>query len=97
MNSNTIESNYTDFLPNDTTVSSDIFIFWQTLFLGDDAEVILHILPPCQLHILLGIVNHILDSLDELGWPIVQWLKDNLGFEQEKYHGGKECCSKKPF
>ena len=56
-------------------------------------------MPSSEQHseVLWVMVNHILDSLDELGWPIVQWLKDNLGFEQEKYHGGKECCSKKPF
>ena len=59
------------------------------LFPGPDSTRIFEICPPDELHLLLGITKHIVDSLNEQ-WgenQLNDWLEEH-GIRREKYYSG---------
>ena len=59
------------------------------LFTGPDSTRIFEICPPDELHLLLGVTKHIVDSLNEQ-WgqnKLNDWLEEN-GIRREKYYNG---------
>ena len=48
----------------------------------------LDIIPPMELHLLLGVVNHLLKFLKSTCPHLEEWLK-HLGVAPEPYHGGQ--------
>ena len=53
----------------------------------EDSLRIIDIVTPMELHILLGIFNHIYDELYKVWNKVEQWAK-KLNFERAKYYGG---------
>ena len=59
----------------------------------DQDDLVVHVVPPCELHILLGLGNDLFKALDEklkamnFGHVIVIWLQ-GLGLKKSEYHGG---------
>ena len=60
----------------------------------EDSRLILDIIPPMELHLLLGIVNHLFKNLSELWSGGKQW-PSLLHIQLQPYHGeqfaGNEC------
>ena len=52
-----------------------------------DLRLILHIITPIELHLLLGIVNHLFKNLSEL-WPGAKQWPALLHIQLQPYHGG---------
>lgn len=53
----------------------------------DDSTLILDVIPPMELHLLLGIVNHLFKNLSEL-WPGAKEWPTLLHIQLQPYHGG---------
>ena len=54
----------------------------------DDNTLVLHVIPPPELHLQMGVVNHILDLLiDIFGDLILDWMKNNQIYRRG-YQGG---------
>ena len=56
------------------------------LIAGNDDDLILKLLPPAELHLMLGVTNHLVKKLSEK-WPVYKWLEDNLSLKAVEYHG----------
>ncbi len=60
----------------------------------EDSTVVLHVIPPMELHIMLGIVNrlydHLNNKLEQIGskHSAYDW-SDKLGMARKKHHGGE--------
>ena len=54
----------------------------------EDSRLILDIIPPMELHLLLGIVNHLFKNLSEL-WPGAKQWPALLHIQLQPYHGGQ--------
>lgn len=55
---------------------------------GSDDKLILDLIPPMELHLLLGIVNHLFKALIHL-WPMADQWPTSLHLSPEPYHGGQ--------
>ena len=59
-----------------------------TLVKGDDETPVIHVIPPPELHLMLGPVNHIYDELSKVWVNSKQWL-DAINVKKVDYHGGQ--------
>ena len=60
----------------------------EPLLSGSENKLILELIPPMELHLLLGVVNHMYKAMTEV-WPnVVKW-PSALHIQQEPYHGGQ--------
>ena len=55
---------------------------------ASDAYFVLDVLPPMELHLLLGVVNHLLQSLSKIWTHAPEWLA-LLHIQQQPFHGGQ--------
>ena len=54
---------------------------------GQDEEFILLLIPPAELHLMLGAVNTLLTCIEDRGVDIKSWLLSNLNIKHKPYHG----------
>lgn len=60
----------------------------EPLFFPDEPKLVLELIPPMELHLLLGVVNHLFKGLTKLYPGAAEWpLK--LHIKMEDYHGGE--------
>ncbi|XP_065683561.1 uncharacterized protein LOC136096352 [Hydra vulgaris] len=64
------------------------------MFAFPDRELILEAIPPMELHLLLGVVNHLIKYLVQVFPKTKQWL-DSIHIQMQPFHGGhfngKDC------
>uniref|UniRef100_T2MCE9 [histone H4]-N-methyl-L-lysine(20) N-methyltransferase n=1 Tax=Hydra vulgaris TaxID=6087 RepID=T2MCE9_HYDVU len=64
------------------------------MFAFPDRELILETIPPMELHLLLGVVNHLIKYLVQVFPKTKQWL-DSIHIQMQPFHGGhfngKDC------
>ena len=59
-----------------------------SLIRGEDETPVIHAIPPPELHLMLGPVNHLYDELNKV-WPeSEEWLR-SCNVKKADYHGGK--------
>ena len=59
-----------------------------SLVRGEVDTPVIHVIPPPELHLMLGPVNHLYDELNKI-WPqSEEWLK-SCNVKKSDYHGGK--------
>ena len=88
-----LRKNYRDFIAsggNKENAKNFFSVVSAPMLEGADSDLVLTKLPIAELHIFLGLVNHILKYLDKAAdnFDVKKWIKDVLKIDSQKYHGG---------
>ena len=62
-------------------------VFHEPIITGSSDSLILELIPPMELHLLLGVVNHLYKSLKNV-WPKASQWPAALYIDEEPFHGG---------